>query len=356
MLPPPLRRRSTAVSALLFVLMATAASAPRRAEAQSPEDKTAADALFEDGKRLLAEKRFAEACSRFERSERLDPGVGTLLFLADCYDTVGRTASAWSTFREAASAAKTAGQPDRERLARDRAAKLESALYLLTISVPSAPPGLTITRNDVPLKAEAWSSAVPVDPGTYTLTATAPGKKPWTALVEVPTGAGRRTVEVPSLDDDPAAHAPPAATPSASVTDAPKAPAAPPRRPATSLLEAGGFVVGATGIAALIGGLAVGGMAMSQFDDVKKACPNVKCGDSSVVEQSKSVGVLADMSTTMLVAGGVLAAGGLVMVLVAPSPRAPVDRTGQKPPPKTAMWLSPMAGNGMAGVRAGGEW
>ncbi|MFO0591022.1 MAG: hypothetical protein U0441_25990 [Polyangiaceae bacterium] len=348
-----MRRRSTAVSALLFVLMATAASAPGRADAQSAEDKTAADALFEEGKKLLGEKKFAEACSRFERSQRLDPGVGTLLFLADCYDTIGRTASAWSTFREAASAAKTAGQADRERTARERAAKLENTLFLLTISVPSAPPGLTITRNDVPVKAEVWSSAVPVDPGTYTLSATAPGKKPWTAIVEVPKGSGARTIEVPSLEDAPAEKAAEAATSAPSVT-ATLAPTAPPPRPRTPPVQSLGYVLGSTGIAAVLGGLVVGGMAMAQNNDVKKSCPDVKCGDPLVVDQSKAVGALADVSTTMLVAGGVLAAGGLVMVLVAPTPRA--ASAGSKAPVRTTAWLSPMAGNGVAGVRAGGEW
>ena len=114
----------------------------RPAYAQGASDKAAAESLFDDGKRLYQEKKFAEALPRFEASERLDPGVGTLLYLADCYENLGRTASAWATFREAASVAKVAGKADRERVARERAALLDAKLYRLTVSVaPRAPRG-----------------------------------------------------------------------------------------------------------------------------------------------------------------------------------------------------------------------
>ena len=74
-----------------------------RADAAS--DKAASVALFNEGRRLVGLGKLAEACPKFEASFSLVPGIGTQLNLADCYQQLGRTASAWATFRDAAIAA-----------------------------------------------------------------------------------------------------------------------------------------------------------------------------------------------------------------------------------------------------------
>src|SRR5262249_13171001 len=83
----------------------------------SASDKAAAEALFDQGVRLMKQNSFADACPKLEESERIDPAVGTLLYLGECYERVGKTASAWATFREAASLASTSNQADRARVA-----------------------------------------------------------------------------------------------------------------------------------------------------------------------------------------------------------------------------------------------
>jgi len=47
-------------------------------------DKATAQALFDQGKHLAAGGNFQEACSKFEESQRLDPGIGTQFHLASC--------------------------------------------------------------------------------------------------------------------------------------------------------------------------------------------------------------------------------------------------------------------------------
>src|SRR5437762_4686516 len=119
------------------VLALGAFVAPRGAWGQSGEtSRTAAETLFIEAKKLMEAKRFDEACPKFADSQRLDPGVGTLLNLALCYERQGKVASAWSTYRDAASAARTAGQADRENMARQRASALEPRLSRLTVAIP----------------------------------------------------------------------------------------------------------------------------------------------------------------------------------------------------------------------------
>lgn len=350
MLHATMRRRTRAVLGLLVSGIVTAAViSPRPARSQTAEDKAAAEALYDEGKKLLGEKRFAEACARFESSQRLDPGIGTLLFLADCYETIGRTASAWSTFREAAAAAKAAGQADRERIARERAAKLDAKLFQLTLSVAGATPGLRVMRADTEVRKEVWGVAVPVDPGTYVLAASAAGKKSWSTTVEIPRGAGSRTIEIPALEDAPAQAPIPTATSTPVATSAPIATAAPTAPPPAgwSPGRTAGFTMGVVGLVGVGVGAALGGVAASQLSEVKAICPNTACGDPATVDLSKQVGSLADASTALFVAGGAVLAGGLILFLVSPASAGA--------PPRTS-WISPMIGNGAAGFRAGSTW
>src|SRR5882672_1040058 len=99
------------------------------------ETRTAAESLFVEAKKLMDAGRFAEACPKFADSQRIDPGVGTLLNLALCYERQGKVASAWSTYRAAAAGARTAGQAERESMARQRASALEPRLSRLTVAI-----------------------------------------------------------------------------------------------------------------------------------------------------------------------------------------------------------------------------
>ncbi len=96
-------------SALRVCAVATLLLAPARASAESAADQAKAEALFGEGRRLLAASRFAEACPKFVESQRLDPAIGTQLNLGDCYEKTGRTASAWAVFRDAAAEAQKGG-------------------------------------------------------------------------------------------------------------------------------------------------------------------------------------------------------------------------------------------------------
>jgi hypothetical protein len=184
-------------------------SAP--AYAQGASDKASADALFDEAKRLMEAKRFAEACPKLADSQRLDPAVGTLLNLALCYRQNGQSASAWATYREAAAQARTQGQADREELARNEATALEKELTRLVIEVSPearAVSGLEIKRDGAVVPPGLWDIPAPVDPGVRKIDVSAPGKKPLHLEATTQGVGGTAKVVIPVLDDAPVAPAP----------------------------------------------------------------------------------------------------------------------------------------------------
>src|ERR1700733_10338457 len=102
------------------------------------DDSAAAQALFDQAKKAVAAQNLAEACPKFEESYRLDAAMGTLLNLADCYERAGQLTTAWSKFLELASKAHAAGQQERARIGRQRAAALAPRLSHLVINAPLA--------------------------------------------------------------------------------------------------------------------------------------------------------------------------------------------------------------------------
>jgi serine/threonine-protein kinase len=200
-------RALVGVASLLFAL-----GLAGRARAGDP---AAAQALFDHAKQLKAQGRYSEACLQLQESQRLDPGVGTQFHLADCWQRLGRTASAWALFREVESEAQALGQIGRERVAHDRATALEPWLSRLVLLPQdhAQSPGVEVRRDGIEVGRGQWEIPVPVDPGPHSVSMNAPNKRPWERTVEVPSNGKIVTVILPSLgglaDIDPSAESPP---------------------------------------------------------------------------------------------------------------------------------------------------
>lgn len=167
-----------------------------------------AEAAFDEGRALLQRGRVREACTRLEESQRLDPGLGTQLNLADCYERLGRLASAHALFVEVAAGSRRQGQAQREEVARARAAALETKVSQLVIVVPAgAGPELHVERDGEELPAAEWNVLVPVDPGVHRVRAWGPGVGEWSAEVRVGEDGALHEVAVP-VDDARAFFAP----------------------------------------------------------------------------------------------------------------------------------------------------
>ena len=301
---------------VLTGLFAGAATVASVARADDSGDKAAAEALFDEARRLMAKGSYAQACPKLEASQKLDPGVGTMLNLADCYEKSGRTASAWAQFRETASAAHKAGSLDREEIARSRARDLEPKLSYLTI-VTWQGQEVHVTRNGSAMDAAALGTPIPVDPGTHVIAANAEGKRSWSTTVEVAPGSGTTRVAVPILADDAVAAGapPPQATANASASSG-----GPPSDRgsdgSTQRILAG--VVGGVGVVGVVIGSVFGLKAISDWDDAKANCnpyPNCGAKGKQLGDDAKSEGTI---STVAFAVGAAGIAGGLILWFTAP--------------------------------------
>jgi hypothetical protein len=103
------------------LVLAFAFAIPTLAHAQNKNAD--AEKLFDEGKALMKEHKLDEACSKFEQSDKLDPGVGNELWLADCYERSGKLAEAYKQFTATEKLAASL-QDHRDAVAHKRAAAL----------------------------------------------------------------------------------------------------------------------------------------------------------------------------------------------------------------------------------------
>lgn len=191
-------KRLRPLTALGAVLVSLALPhAPARAD-----DGAAAQILWEEGRDHAREGDFESACPKFAESQRLDPQLGTLMNLADCYSRIGKVASSWAKFVEAAEMAK-ARKDDREEEARTRAEELEPKLVRFEVVVAEPVPGMTVYRGDEEVAEAMWGTAVPVDPGTFTVIAEADGYLVHEQEVDLTEEGGTVRVEIPPLEPAP---------------------------------------------------------------------------------------------------------------------------------------------------------
>ncbi len=193
----PMKTSKIVVAALVAITAA-------RTVAHAQSSTAQAETLFRQGKELIAKGKFAEACAAFDASQKLDPTLATLLNQAACREKNGQLATAWGLFIDAERQSRAATDDTTRQLhkvANDHAEKLEPRLSTLTISVPSENRvgGLEILRNSEPVDPGAWNKALPVDGGTYNITARAPGNAEWSSSVTVGAERDSKAIEIPKL-------------------------------------------------------------------------------------------------------------------------------------------------------------
>jgi serine/threonine-protein kinase len=327
-----------------------------RAEATAGQ-KAAAESLFDDALKAMKAGHYSEACPKLEESERIDPGIGTLLYLGECYERTGRTASAWAIFREAASSARAQGEVERSRVASARADRLQAGLSKLTIRVPSETARLAslhVTRDGVAVANGLLGVAIPVDPGKYHVVASADGHQSFEGDLEVPAGESK-ALEIPDLQVVATVEPSPLGAPPASATNAQEGTpsAAPPRNPepgASSSAKTGlrvpAYVTGALGVVGLGIGSYFGVKAIAKNSDAESHCPRGNlCDDAqgeALTHEAKNAAVASNIAFGV---GAAFVIAGVVLYLSG----EPAEQSGR-------FELHPLASRDLAGLAFAGAF
>jgi hypothetical protein len=275
------------VMTLLAGLLATCLAA-----AEPGANKAAADALFAEGRALMTQNKYAEACDKFAESDRFEPAVGTSLNLGECHERLGRTASAYGAFGEAKRLAALRKDTEREAHAEARRAALERRLSRMALSIPSKVPGVKVLLDGQELGVGAIGAAIPVDPGRHIVKAVAPDKPAFEKELLVGDGPVTVAVEVVFPGDKPTSSSDPAAW---------------------STMRSAGVVVGAAGFVGVLMGGGFGIAAIVKNNASKDEClpGNAKQCSLRGLSLRGQAGTFADASTGTLIAGGALVGLGV---------------------------------------------
>jgi hypothetical protein len=269
-------------------------------------DEAAAVTLVEEAKKLMSAGDYEHACPKLVEAHRLHPTAAKLLRLGDCYEKIGKLASAWGAFKQAEITARSANDADREQEGARRAKDLDAALSKLTITLTGVPAaGLEVRRDGALVGEGQLGTAVPVDAGEHVIEATAPGRRKWVTRVQVAAGSVSVAVSIPELPPEAGAlPGPTSASPSF-----------------WSAQRIAGLTVGSFGVAGLAVGATLGGLAISKNNASKADClpnqPNMCHADG--VSLRLSARGFADASTGTTIAGGVALAAGIVVFVTSPS-------------------------------------
>ena len=297
---------------MLLVVSASASALGFAAPAAAqPSNAALAESLFREGKRLSAEKKFADACPKFAESYRLDPGLGTLLNLATCHESEGKPASAWAEFSEAAAQARREGDADRGQLAEEHVKALEPKLAHVSVGLApgAAVPGLVVKFDGRELSTAALGVQFPVDPGKHLLEASAPSKQSYAQNFDAPSTPTTLAVTIPVLRDSSTAAVTPA--PVIAPAAGPE-PVTPPPAPAGSSSNTGLIVSGVATGAFVVGAGITGLLYSSKRSDFNKAND---AGDPSRSDKHDSAQTLGTVN--LVLTGGALVSAGFLVYFIA---------------------------------------
>lgn len=290
---------STAARRSGLALIAAGLAVAPRAWAQSPSvtDQALAQALFDQGKTLMNAGKYAAACQKFAASNRTAPGTGTLLNLAVCHVKLGKLATAWVEFSNAADADRREGNTQRLAYDQTQMQALSPKLAHITIKVPANAQvsGLVVALDGAKLSSAALGVPAPVDPGSHHVSASAPGRRAWSTIAHVAKNGVSLTVRVPPL------------APAAKSSAKPPAPASPKSRPAEAqksepsgpgTRRIAAYVVGGVGVVGIGLGSYFGLKAYSDWHTRNENCPNGLCNQAAVQahDAAHSAAIASDVS------------------------------------------------------------
>lgn len=343
-----LLRLAACPSAALFLLFSLALGGV--AGAADP----VAESMYQEGVELMKSGNFADACPKLDASQKLEPKSGTLVTLANCNEQIGKTATAWAQYKEAAALARKEGREDYAKKATELAGKLEGRLSKLRIDAQAHQNGadLTVQLDGKTVLTGTFGVAFAIDPGDHEISASAPGREPWSTQVTVGKDGDTKVVAVPQLEEraepEPVVEPPPPTPTPEPVVPAP----VPEPRPdeAEGGVPAWAWVAGAVGVVAL--GVAVvfavdQASVASEIDDrcggeARNLCPADYDFEAAHAREKRDFGLFIGLGAVG-VAGVAVAIAGIAM------------GSGDSDD-ESALVVTPILGGDVAGVGVSGSF
>lgn len=273
-----------------------------------------ADDAFKQGRDFMKAGKYAEACTAFSESQRLDPSLGTQFNIAQCEEKTGKLASALKIYRDLA---QYDTNETRKSAAAALAEKLAPRVPKLQLQLSAKPAGTAITLDGAAC-APCLTGDAPVDLGTHTIAVTAPGFQPATATATVSEEA--KVIVVPlKLEPGTAPPPPPVMVPPPPVVHSDAPPRSRRKMIAIITMAGGGVLIGT--------GVGLGLSARGRWNDAKDVCGgSTTCANDSDTEYAQALGdsarTRANLSTVMFVAGGLAAAAGVYLFVTTPKEHA----------------------------------
>lgn len=316
----PLRTASL-LAALLVVwsFLPTAAAQP----------SSAADRYFDDGRKALAEGRYADACRLFASSQELDPSVGTLLNLGECSTKQGHYVEARVHLAAAQALATSRGDSERAVYAKQQYEALGDRVGTLQVAIDPRISNPLVIVDGQPLSPEALvAGRVELTRGSHSVVLRSGGIEVSTHEVEI----GEATTMLSLAPKTTVSHdlvtpSSPTGPTSASATTGSSSR----KRSKTGLYVAIG------GAAVFAGGVGLAFSAKSSYDDAKRAYDDSPSdGALADIDAARDRG---DLATIISIAGLATVATGTTIYLL----------SGKKAP-STEMAFIPTAGGAAAVV------
>jgi hypothetical protein len=333
-------RRSALValpfSILLAALAPPASAAEPDAAARAANAQTAVQ-LAEEAADLFAAGKYADALDRYTRADALVKRHTIGVRIARCLAKLGRLNEAAERYLAVQRMPLPADlEPEKAAKQREAIAQAESERDALVPRIPaiivklSGPLEAAVTIDGQPLPAAVLGLKRLGDPGAHRVEARLGAE---VVSREVVLREGEvQTVELTLQATSPPPIAPPppqVAQPAPQLAPPPPIAPAPDRDDPARPRRIAGFVgigVGAAGIAM---GIVAGGIALGKKADLVTPCgPDLRCprsGGESLIHQVETYNTLRGVSSLGFIAGGLLGAAGVVLVVTAPAPKSAVS-------------------------------
>lgn len=300
----------SAVALLVLCVVARGASAQPAAGDDAQAKEVHRTALYAEGVGAATAGRWADAKERFAAVLAIRVSPKVLFSLAQTEEHLGQVASASADYGRALDGAKAAGTSDVVVAAEQARKAIAPRVPHVRVHVDGArAPAATLDGQPI-----AVNTDVAVDPGPHRVVVSAPGMREASAMVTI---SERQDLEVPirlQAVGEPVVMEPIVSTP-VSLPSAPKETVGPRAGPWRAI----GVVVTAVGVVGLGVGTYFGIDAKSKNDQSNTSgCVGDNCTPAAAQIRRDALWS-ASASTAAFIVGGVVAATGIVVWLVAPS-------------------------------------